>query len=110
VRAGTLRPLGVTSGQRWPLLPDVPAIAETVPGYEIYVWYAVFAPRNTQPDIVAALNTALKDAVAEPRIVARFKADGGVPMSMTPGELAKFMADDAANWHRMVEAAGISAE
>ena len=110
VRAGTLRPLGVTSGQRWPLLPDVPAIAEAVPGYEIYVWYAVFAPRNTPPDIVVALNTALKDAVADPRIVARFKADGGVPMSMTPGELAKFMADDAANWHRMVEAAGISAE
>jgi len=110
VRAGTLRPLGVTSGERWPLLPDVPAIAETVPGYEIYVWYAVFAPRNTPPDIIAALNTALKDAVADPRIVARFKADGGVPMSMTPGELAKFMADDASNWHRMVEAAGISAE
>jgi tripartite-type tricarboxylate transporter receptor subunit TctC len=110
VRAGTLRPLGVTSGQRWPLLPDVPAIAEAVPGYEIYVWYAVFAPRNTPPDIVVALNTALKDAGADPRIVARFKADGGVPMSMTPGELAKFMADDAANWHRMVEAAGISAE
>jgi tripartite-type tricarboxylate transporter receptor subunit TctC len=110
VRAGTLRPLGVTSGERWPLLPDVPAIAETVPGYEIYVWYAVFAPRNTPPDIIAALNTTLKDAVADPRIVARFKADGGVPMSMTPGELAKFMADDASNWHRMVEAAGISAE
>jgi tripartite-type tricarboxylate transporter receptor subunit TctC len=110
VRAGTLRPLGVTSGQRWPLLPDVPAIAESVPGYEIYVWYAMFAPRNTPPDIIAALNTTLKDAVADPRIVARFKADGGVPMSMTPGELAKFMADDASNWHRMVEAAGISAE
>jgi tripartite-type tricarboxylate transporter receptor subunit TctC len=110
VRAGTLRPLGVTSAQRWPLLPDVPAIAETVPGYEIYVWYAVFAPRNTPPEIVATLNTALKDAVADPKIVARFKADGGVPMSMTPGELAKFMANDAANWHRMVEAAGISAE
>jgi tripartite-type tricarboxylate transporter receptor subunit TctC len=110
VRAGTLRPLGVTSAQRWPLLPDVPAIAETVPGYEIYVWYAVFAPRNTPPEIVATLNTALKDTVADPKIIARFKADGGVPMSMTPGELAKFMANDAANWHRMVEAAGISAE
>jgi tripartite-type tricarboxylate transporter receptor subunit TctC len=88
----------------------VPAIAETVPGYEIYIWYAVFAPHNTPPDIVTLLNNALKDAVADPKIIARFKADGGVPLSMTPGELAKFIADDAANWHRMVEAAGISAE
>src|ERR1700684_1985301 len=47
LRAGQLRALGVTSAQRWPLLPDLPAIAETVPGYEIYVWYAMFAPRNT---------------------------------------------------------------
>ena len=110
VHAGTLRALGVTSGQRWPLLPDVPAIAETVPGYELYVWYAVFGPRNTPPEIVAALNTALKDTIADPKIAARFKDDGGEPLSMSPGELAKFMADDAANWHRMVEAAGIAAE
>ena len=110
VRAGSLRALAVTSAQRWPLLPEVPTIAETVPGYEIYVWYAIFAPRNTPPEIVTLLNTALKDAVADPKIIARFKEDGGVPLSMTPGELAKFMADDAVNWHRMVEAAGISAE
>jgi tripartite-type tricarboxylate transporter receptor subunit TctC len=110
VRAGTLRALGVTSGQRWPLLPDVPAIAETVPGYEIYVWYALFAPRNTPPEIVTALNAALKDAVADSKILARFKDDGGVPTVMTPGELATFLADDEANWRKMVDAAGIAAE
>jgi tripartite-type tricarboxylate transporter receptor subunit TctC len=110
VRAGTLRALGVTSAQRWPLLPDMPAIAETVPGYEIYVWYALFAPRNTPPDIVMLLNSALKNAAAEPGIVARFKQDGGVPTTMTPNELAKFMADDEARWRKMVEAAGITAE
>ena len=110
VRAGTLRALGVTSGQRWPLLPDVPAIAETVPGYEIYVWYAVFGPRGTAPEIVALLNATLKNIVADPKIVARFKEDGGVPLAMTPDELARFMADDKARWQKMVEAAGISAE
>jgi tripartite-type tricarboxylate transporter receptor subunit TctC len=110
VRAGTLRALGVTSGQRWPLLPDVPAIAETVPGYEIYVWYALFAPRGTPPDIVASLNGALKDAVADPKVAARFAQDGGVPMVMTPDELARFLADDEANWRKMVDAAGITAE
>jgi tripartite-type tricarboxylate transporter receptor subunit TctC len=110
VRAGTLRALGVTAGARWPLLPDVPAIAETVPGYEIYVWYGLFAPRDTPADIVARLNGALKDAVAEPRIVARFKDDGGVPTVMSPAAFAQFLADDKANWHKMVEAAGLTAE
>jgi tripartite-type tricarboxylate transporter receptor subunit TctC len=110
VRAGTLRALGVTSAQRWPLLPDMPAIAETVPGYEIYVWYALFAPRGTSPDIVMLLNGALKDVVADPAVVARFRQDGGVPLTMTPEEFAKFLADDEARWHKMVEAAGIMAE
>jgi tripartite-type tricarboxylate transporter receptor subunit TctC len=110
VHAGTLRALGVTSAERWPLLPDVPAIAEAVPGYEIYVWYALFAPRGTPADIVAKLNAALKDAVADPKILARFKDDGGVPMVMTPGALAQFLADDKARWRKMVDAAGITAE
>jgi tripartite-type tricarboxylate transporter receptor subunit TctC len=110
VRAGTLRALGVTAAQRWPLLPDVPAIAETVPGYEIYVWYALFAPRNTPAAIVTLLNSALKDAVADPKIVARFTQDGGVPTVMTPDALAKFLADDQANWRKMVDAAAITAE
>src|SRR5580704_2050982 len=110
VHAGTLRALGVTSAERWPLLPDVPAIAETVPGYEIYVWYALFAPRGTPADIVAKLNAALKDAVADPKILARFKDDGGVPMVMTPAALAQFLADDEARWRKMVDAAGITAE
>jgi tripartite-type tricarboxylate transporter receptor subunit TctC len=110
VRAGTLRALAVTSTQRWPLLPDVPAVAETVPGYDVNVWYGMFAPRNTPPEIVTMLNTALKNVVAEPKIIARLGEDGGVPTTMTPGEFTKFLADDEANWHSMVEAAGIPAE
>ena len=110
VNAGTLRALGVTSGQRWPLLPGVPAIAETVPGYQLYVWYALFAPKDTPPDIVTRLNAALKDAVTDERILARFKADGGVPAVMTPEELARFLAGDQANWRKMVDAASLTAE
>jgi tripartite-type tricarboxylate transporter receptor subunit TctC len=110
VRAGQLRALAVTSAQRWPLLPDLPAIAETVPGYEVNVWYAMFAPKNTPREIVALLNSALKNVVAEPAIKARFAADGGAPMTMSPDEFAKFLADDEANWHKMAEAAGITAE
>ena len=110
VRAGRLRALGVTAKERWPAVPDIPAIAETVPGYEIYVWYALFAPRGTPADIVTKLNAALKDAVADPKILARFKDDGGVPMVMTPAALAQFLADDEARWRKMVDAAGITAE
>jgi tripartite-type tricarboxylate transporter receptor subunit TctC len=110
VRAGQLRALGVTSGLRWPLLPDVPAIAETVPGYDAEVWYGMFAPKNTPPEIVTLLNTALKNAVADPKIVARFGEDGGEPTTMTPSEFAKFLADDEAKWRKMVEVAGITPE
>src|SRR5580704_10100433 len=110
VHAGQLRALGVTSGQRWPLLPDVPAIAETVPGYDAEVWYGMFAPKNTPPEIVTLLNTALANAVADPKIVARFGEDGGEPTTMSPSAFAKFLADDEAKWRKMVEVAGITPE
>jgi tripartite-type tricarboxylate transporter receptor subunit TctC len=110
VRAGRLRALAVTSAKRWPLLADMPAISETVPGYDVEVFYALFAPHNTPPEIVARLNAALKDAVAAPKIVARFAEDGGVPTTMTPDQLAKFLAADKAKWQKMVEVAGIAVE
>ena len=110
VHAGQLRALAVTSAERWPLLPDLPTVAETVPGYEVNVWYCMFAPKNTPANIVNLLNTGLKNAIAEPAIKARFAEDGGAPLYLTPEDLAKFVADDEANWHKMVEAAGISAE
>ena len=110
VRAGKLRALGVTTAKRWPLLPDVPAIAETVPGYEINVWYGIFAPRDTPPEIATILRTAVNDVLAVPRIVARFAEDGGLPMPMPLGELVKFVADDRAKWHRIAELAGIMPE
>ena len=110
VRAGKLRALGVTSKNRWPLLPDVPAIAETVPGYDVNVWYGMFAPKNTPHEIVTALNAGLKGAVADQQIVARFAQDGGVPTTMSVDAFTKFVADDKAQWHKMVEAAGLTAE
>ncbi len=110
VRAGKLRVLGVTSKERWPLLPDVPAVAETVPGYDVNVWYGMFAPKNTASDIVTALNRGLRGAIADPKIIARFAQDGGVPTAMSVEEFTKFVAEDKAQWHKMVEVAGISAE
>jgi tripartite-type tricarboxylate transporter receptor subunit TctC len=110
VRSGQLRALAVTSAKRWPLLPDMPTIAETVPGYDVDVWYAMFAPKNTSPEIVKQLNTALANVVADPQVATRFAQDGGLP-SPTPVEsLAKFLLDDQARWRKMVGAAGLTAE
>jgi tripartite-type tricarboxylate transporter receptor subunit TctC len=110
VRSGQLRALAVTSAKRWPLLPDMPTIAETVPGYDVDVWYAMFAPKNTSPEIVKQLNTALANVVADPQVATRFAQDGGLP-SPTPVEsLAKFLLDDQARWRKMVGAAGVTAE
>ena len=110
VRSGQLRALAVTSARRWPLLPDLPTIAETVPGYDVDVWYGMFAPKNTPPEIVTRLNTALANVVADPQIAARFAQDGGLPSPMPVESLAKFLVDDQARWRKMVEAAGLTAE
>jgi tripartite-type tricarboxylate transporter receptor subunit TctC len=110
VRSGQLKALAVTSAQRWPLLPDMPAIAEAVPGYDVYVWYGMFAPRNTPPEIVRQLNAELQNLVADPKIAARFAQDGGMPSPMPVESLAKFLLDDQARWRKMVQAAGLTAE
>ena len=110
VRSGQLRALAVTSARRWPLLPDLPTIAETVPGYDVDVWYGMFAPKNTPPEIVTRLNTALANVVADPQIAARFAQDGGLPSPMPVESLGKFLVDDQTRWRKMVEAAGLTAE
>jgi tripartite-type tricarboxylate transporter receptor subunit TctC len=109
-RAGKLRALGVTSAQRWDALPDIPAIAETVPGYEVNVWYGIFAPRNTPPEVIISLNKAIGVALTDPKVTARFAEVGGLPMPMTPAELSKYVADDTEKWRKVVEFAGIKLE
>src|SRR5450432_989430 len=69
-RGGSVRALGVTSSQRWPSVPDIPAIAETVPGYESTVYYGMSAPKGTPPEIVAILNKAVNEVLKDPKLVA----------------------------------------
>src|SRR5713101_6627020 len=76
-RSGKLRALGVTTAMRWQSLPDIPAVAETVPGFEASVWYGIVAPKGTPPDIVVALNKAINTALADPKLLTRFDAAGG---------------------------------
>jgi tripartite-type tricarboxylate transporter receptor subunit TctC len=81
-----------------------------VPGYEVNVWYGIFAPRNTPPDVIAALNKAIGVALTDPKVTARFAEVGGLPMPMSPAELSKYVADDTEKWRKVVEFAGIKLE
>jgi tripartite-type tricarboxylate transporter receptor subunit TctC len=109
-RAGTVRALGVTSPQRWPGLPDVPAIAETVPGFESVGFYGISAPKGTPPEIVETLNRAVGEALKDPKVAERLTAIGGIPKPMTPAEFGKLIADETEKWRKVVEFAGVSVE
>jgi len=109
-RGGTVRALGVTSAKRWPSVPDVPAIAETVPGYEATVFYGMSAPKGTPPEIVATLNKAINEALKDPKLVARFAEIGGVPTPMTPEAYGKHIAAETGKWRKVVEFAGVSVD
>ena len=109
-RAGTVRALGVTSPQRWPGLPDIPAIAETVPGFESVGFYGISAPKGTPPEIVDILNKAVGEALKDPKLVEKLTAIGGIPKPMTPAEFGKLLADETEKWRKVVEFAGVSVE
>jgi tripartite-type tricarboxylate transporter receptor subunit TctC len=110
VRGGKLRALGVTTAKRWDTLPEIPAIAETVPGYAVDIWYGVYAPKSTPPQVVTALNKAINLGLADPHMKARLAEGGGEPMPMTTEEFGKFTADDIEKWRKVIEFAGVSAD
>jgi len=110
IKGGKLRALGVTAAKRVPALPDVPAIAETVPGYEADVWYGIAAPRGTPPEIVAKLNGAVNAALANPQLKARMNELGGDPMPLTPDAFGKLVADETQKWAGVIRSANIHLE
>jgi tripartite-type tricarboxylate transporter receptor subunit TctC len=109
-RGGSVRALGVSSPQRWPGLPDIPAIAETVSGYESSVFYGMSAPRGTPPEIIAILNNAVNAVLTDPRLVARLNDLGGTPKPMTPAEYGQLIAEETEKWRKVVEFAGVSVD
>jgi tripartite-type tricarboxylate transporter receptor subunit TctC len=110
VRGGTLRGLGVTSPKRWPSVPDIPAVAETVPGFESVGFYGISVPKGTPPDIIASLNKAVGEALKDPKLVARLADIGGIPKPMTPAEFGKLVAGETEKWRKVVEFAGVSVD
>ena len=109
-RGGSVRALGVTSKERWPGVDEVPAIAETVPGFEALVFYGMVAPKGTPPEIVDILNKAVNDALKDPKLAARLAEIGGRPRPMTPAEFGKLLADETEKWRKVVTFAGVSVD
>jgi tripartite-type tricarboxylate transporter receptor subunit TctC len=109
VRAGQLRALGVTSAKRAAVLPDVPAIAEVVPGYEAAGWQGIAAPVGISADIVERLNRETNVCLADAKLVARLTDLGGTPFPCTPEEFRTFIAEFIEKWAKVIRAAGIKA-
>ena len=107
IRNGRLRALGVSTPARLDLLPDVPTIAATVPGYETSAFAGLSAPAGTPRAVVERLNKAVGVALADPKLAARIVEMGGVPMPMTPAEFGTFLANETAKWGKVIRAANI---
>ena len=110
VRARDVRALAVTTRARAQALPDVPAIAETVPGYDASTWFGVGAPKGTPPEIVAKLNSVINAGLADPTIRARLADVGSDPMPLSAAEFGALVAAETEKWAKVVKAAGIKAE
>jgi tripartite-type tricarboxylate transporter receptor subunit TctC len=110
VRTGKLTALAVTTTHRLAALPDLPTVAETVPGYEALGWYALGAPKNTPAEIVDKLNAATNAALADPKLKARLADLGIEPMPMTPAEFRKFIAGETDKWTKVIKSAGVVLE
>jgi tripartite-type tricarboxylate transporter receptor subunit TctC len=110
VNAGKIRALGVTTTTRSEALPDVPTIAEFVPGYEASAWYGIGAPRNTPADIVRKLNQEINAGLADAKLKARLGDLGGTAVSGSPADFAKLIAEETDKWAKVVKFAGIKVE
>jgi len=110
IRAGTLRPLGVTTAARLAVLPNVPPISDFLPGYEASSWDGIGAPANTPPEIIGILNKQVNAALADPTFKARLADLGAEPFAGSPAEFSKFIVDYTEKWGKVIHAAGIKAE
>ena len=110
VQAGRLRALAVTSATRAPALPDLPTVAQFLPGFEATLFYGVGAPRNTPREIIDALNRAINAGLAQPAIRDRLASLDGMLLPGTPRDLGELVAAETAKWRKVIEAAHIEAD
>jgi len=107
IKSGKVRALGVTAPKRIAALPDVPTIAETVPGYVADVYYGIAVPKGTPPEIVAKLNSALNTVLKDQRLLARIKELGAEPMPMSPTEFGQLVQSETDKWAKVVKSTGL---
>src|SRR6185369_12462064 len=110
IRSGALRALAVTTATRSPQLPDVPTVAETVPGYEASALFGVGVPKKTAPEIIEKLNKEINAVLAEPEMTKRLVDLGGEPLISTPDEFGKMIVAETEKWEKVVKAAGAHVE
>jgi tripartite-type tricarboxylate transporter receptor subunit TctC len=107
IKGGSVRALAVTGTERAPLLPDVPTVAETVPGFQNYVWFGFWAPKKTPQPMIEKLYGQIQKALAEPSVSSRIVADAGVIMNMPLADIEPFVKADIAKWSDVVKRANI---
>jgi tripartite-type tricarboxylate transporter receptor subunit TctC len=110
VRAGTLRALAVTTATRAEVLPELPSIAEFVPGYEASAWFGIAAPKNAPPDIVERLNAEINACLADPKLNARLADLGGVALAGSSDDFRRLIVEEIAKWAKVVKFSGAKAE
>ena len=110
VKAGKLRLLAVTEGKRSSLLPDVPTVAETIPGFEMAVWYGAFGPKGMPPELTRRLNSEINTIMMLPDVKAKMEAIGVESVNETPEQFAAVMRADAEKWGRLVRELNIKSE
>jgi tripartite-type tricarboxylate transporter receptor subunit TctC len=109
IRAGKLRPLAVTTATRSALLPDIPAVADFLPGFESSPWFGLGAPKDTPVEIIDKLNREVNAALAEPGIIARLADAGAAPSAGSPADFEKHIAEETEKWGKVVKFAGVKA-
>jgi len=110
IRAGKLRPLAVTTATRLDVLPDIPTVGASVPGYEASAWQGIGVPKSTPAEIVDKLNKEINAGLADSKMKARLADLGAVPIPMTPAEFGKFIADETEKYATVIKFAGIKPE
>jgi tripartite-type tricarboxylate transporter receptor subunit TctC len=107
IRTGKLRGLAITSATRSEAAPDLPAVAEFFPGYEVSSWYGIGSPRNTPADVVETLNREVNAGLADAKLKAQLADQGGIVMAGTPAAFGKRIADETEKWAKVMKFAGI---
>jgi tripartite-type tricarboxylate transporter receptor subunit TctC len=110
IKSGRLKALGVTSPKRLPQFPDVPAIAEVLPGYQSNAWFGLFGPAKMPPELARRISDAARQAIASPEVKKRIESDGATPVGDSPEEFARFVHEEIVRWGKVVKYSGAKAE